>query len=137
MPPIQNQPIKSPELNPIEDQKQTSPEVIPVQTKEQVPEKPVSKEAPKTETFSDAQTKAPAQKKAQPAGGKQSGISLPDGLEEKEAEEKLSKIDSQWVAAVDTVIEKDKEKPYEEEEDSEKLQIDYLFKRFGKRVAKE
>lgn len=46
-------------------------------------------------------------------------------------------IDERWVEAVDTIIENDKGKPYEEEEDSEKLQINYLAQRFGRKIEKD
>jgi len=140
--PIQNQPLPSPEVNPEETQNQITPEVTPASAPEQVPEQPISKEVPQAEQFQDQQTsipRQPVQPQSQPQPQQDEPVSSPQtpNLEEQEAGETVSGSDKQWVAAVDTTIEKDKDKPFEEEEDSEKLQVDYLSKRFGKKIDKE
>lgn len=145
---MQNQPNQkiTPELQgeeaPVEnsEQKTDSPENIQVPAVESVPEKPVMSETPRTEQFADQQTQTPQQPVQAPASKPQDvPVSEPQSpnLEEQEAEATVSGSDKQWVAAVDTVIEKDKDKPFEEEEDSEKLQVDYLKKRFGKEIQKD
>lgn len=60
----------------------------------------------------------------------------PEVAEDLEATD-TNEIDSKWVETVDAVIEKDKGKPYEEQEDSHKLSISYLIKRFGKIIKKD
>lgn len=45
-------------------------------------------------------------------------------------------IEPGWVKKVEEVIEKDKNLPFQEEEDFEDLQIEYLKKRFGKDINK-
>ena len=111
--------------------------VSPEKAAEKAPQ-PISPEAPKVEQFSDqasAISVPPAAPPAQPQVPVRPVVPSPDE-EEKEAGD-VPEMDKSWVSAVDTVIEKDKDKPYEEEEDSEKLQVDYLQKRFGKKVDKE
>ena len=45
-------------------------------------------------------------------------------------------IEKPWVEKAEEIIIKNREKPYEEEEEQEDLQIDYLKKRFGKEIRK-
>lgn len=142
MPP-QNQPnenIEGSQSESKEKQGANQPEAQPVLKPETAPE-PVSKEKPASETFSDQQTVAPGQPaqapQAQPEPPQnQSPLSLKPIDADKEVEKTIEPTDKAWVLAVDNVIEKDESKPFEEEEDSEDLQIKYLKKKYGKDLKK-
>lgn len=51
--------------------------------------------------------------------------------------DEVSVKDLSWVQKAEDVIEKDKDKPYQEEEDAEKLRQEYLDKRFNFEVDTE
>jgi hypothetical protein len=138
--PIPNQPNPTPEV-PIQ-----KPEQVPQVNVEQIqsaPEKnpqPISPEKPASETFSDqaaiavSQTPLPAPASAP---NPDPPTPTPNPVSEEEDASDVKDIDKAWVNAAHGIIEKDKDKPYEEEEDSENLQIQYLDKRFGKKVQKD
>ncbi|OIP24244.1 hypothetical protein AUK11_03720 [bacterium CG2_30_37_16] len=46
-------------------------------------------------------------------------------------------IEKPWIEKVEQIIKKDKNDPYQEEDDHEELQMSYLEKRFGKKVQKD
>lgn len=102
---------------------------------------PVNPEKPVAEKFSDQGTPLPVQNvPTEPVTVPTTGTVTPPPsplTEDDEAASGIEEMDKSWVKTVDTVIENDKDKPYEEEEDSEKLQVDYLSKRFGKKIDKE
>lgn len=107
------------------------------QSPENMPPQPVSGEIPKTEVFTDQQTNVPAQNHPQASQEPPSAVPTQppsDDLEEKEAEEGVPDTDKKWVDAVENVIQKDQGKPYEKEEDAEKLQVDYLNQKYGKKI---
>lgn len=52
-------------------------------------------------------------------------------------EEEKEIIEKEWVKKAEKIIEEEKEKPYEEEEKQENLQVEYLEKRFGKKLKKK
>lgn len=150
MPP-QNQPDQNiEEQQPAEKQVSKQPETQPVQTPEAAPapvapEKPASTEnesgRPASETFSDQQTVAPSQPVQVPQVQPQPPQNQPPAPvrpidPDEEVENTVEPSDKVWVMAVDNVIEKDEGKPFEEEEDSEDLQIKYLKKRYGKDLKK-
>lgn len=125
-------------------QSEQAPEAAPAPVS---PEKPASTEIKSggsaAETFSDQPSAAPAQPVQTPQDQPEPSASAqpvpPSNLpvsEDQEAED-VSELDKSWVQAVEKTIEKDKDKPYEEEEDSEQLQTKYLKKRFGKDIPKE
>ncbi len=48
----------------------------------------------------------------------------------------MEKLDERWVKAADEIIDKYEDKPYEEEEAHEEIQIKYLWQRFKKKLSK-
>ncbi len=137
MPP-QNTPIPSPEI-PTSDQKTGETVKIPLEIKPEASPAPISPEAPRTETYQDqATTTQPIHPDPAPIVEPVDIKPTPEleAEEQKEADKSVD-IDKAWVEAADNIIEKDKDKPYEEEEDSEKLNINYQKKAFGKDIAKD
>ncbi|KKQ95431.1 MAG: hypothetical protein UT66_C0001G0016 [candidate division CPR2 bacterium GW2011_GWC1_39_9] len=49
----------------------------------------------------------------------------------------IEEIEKPWIEKVEQIIKKDKNDPYQEEEDHEELQMSYLEKRFGKKIQKD
>lgn len=141
MPP-QNTPNPNTVPNNPENQGQKSmPEkAMPPQNPENAPETapaPKAPEKPAGETFQDQMsTPVPVQTQTNAPSVPQSPTDDTQAPVKDDASE-VSENDKTWVNAVETTIENDKDKPYEEEEDSEKLQINYLNKRFGKKINKE
>lgn len=117
-------------------------QIIPPGVGAETAPKPTTPETPATEIMRDQGAPAPVQNTPNeppvtaPAAGTVTPP-IPPVTEDDEAASGVEEMDKSWVKTVDTVIENDKDKPYEEEEDSEKLQIDYLSKRFGKKIDKE
>lgn len=143
MPPQNNQSIPTP-ITPEGNEGVKVPETkidqIPEKKPESVPV-PLTPEKPVSEKFTDQTTQAPVSPAPitppvldEPV--KTTPAQVPVS-EDDEAAAGVSEMDKAWVQAVDSVVENDKDKPYEEEEDSEKLQIDYLAKRFSKKIDKE
>jgi hypothetical protein len=110
--------------------------VAPVpEAQPEVAPQPVSPEAPTAEVFTDqAQTQTPPT--PAPAVPAVPVVETPEEvvIEEQKEVEKPGEINDAWVHAAEAVIEKDKNKPYEEEEDAEKLNVDYQQKAFGKAI---
>lgn len=130
--PIQNMPesagVKTPEVAPVISE--TTPEVAPM---------PASPEKPSAETFAD---QAPAVVLVTP----QTPVDPPvqavaadptEPVVEVDDTNPTENLDKKWVDAVETVIQKNEELPYEEEEAAEKLNIDYLWKRFKRKIGKD
>lgn len=141
-----------PQGNPIPNQNPITPEnqeasitpenqgVKGIEAQTEAEPQPKTPEISAHEKFSDQQSQAPIQNVPKESNTAPPVQALPGNLpvtEDEEADSDVPALDENWVEAVDTVIENDKDKPYEEDEDSEKLQVDYLAKRFGKRLDKE
>lgn len=122
---------------PPQGEKNIGPEAVPQVATPEVPkgvEVPVVSEAPKEpakETFGDQPvTNTLVQEPSQAA--------TPTPIPQPQNDEsEVSEMDNAWVGAVEHVIENNENKPYEEEEEAEKLQIKYLFKKFGKLLKKD
>jgi len=140
MPP-QNPPDQNIEgQGPEEQEGPKQPEAQPVQSPEAAPA-PISPENPASETFSDQQTVTPTQPVKQPQARptppqNQPSVPAKPVDADKEVEKTVEPSDKTWVLAVDSVIEKDEGKPFEEEEDSEDLQIKYQKKKYGRDLKK-
>lgn len=109
---------------PLEAAVESAPEVKPEVA-------PAAKEASK-ETFADQATAAPIPVQdatvAQVPTVSQLPVTDNDQIEE---------LDEAWVEAAEAIEEKDKDKPFEEEEDAEALNEKYLAQRFGKILSKD
>jgi Txe/YoeB family toxin of Txe-Axe toxin-antitoxin module len=129
---------QTPNINP-EIQSQAG-ETVENKTPEVAPIAPESKVA---ETFSDVQTPPVPVLPADPPIAPPVTPAVTDPNAPNPELDKLDDMkiddtrDDVWVAAVDNVIERTKNQPYEEEESSEKLQADYLLKRFNKTIEVE
>lgn len=125
MPPI-NEQGKAPEA--AIPKAETTPAVTPeAAPKSELPAEPVK------EVFQDQPASTPPVILPDPVAEPDLPKEPTPPKEAPDADEKdTGKMDEQWVEAVDQVIEKTENKPYEEEEEAESLQVKYLFKRFKK-----
>lgn len=138
MPP-QNTPNQMPEMAIPEKNQESESTTTNVEQSPEIAPLPISPEIPKTETFSDQQTVSQPITPVPTPTPEPEIIEATPELEAAEQNEvdKSVDIDKNWVDAIDNIVEKDKDKPYEEEEDAEKLNINYQQKAFGKQISKE
>lgn len=99
---------------------------------------PQSAEKRVTEQFNDQQSQLQQQIAQAPQNvpAQDDQVTSQPASDPQQEDVKVPEMDGAWVTAADAVIEKDKNLPYEEEEDAEDLQVKYLKQRFGKEIKK-
>lgn len=139
MPP-QNTPNQTPEI-PQPSSEETETTIPASENKPESAPEPISSELPRTENFQDqstiAQPSQPVDSAIEPEPAETVEVPAETETAYQEEVERKGDISEAWVDATKTIIEKDEDKPYEEEEDAEKLNIDYQQKTFGKKITKE
>ena len=113
-----------------------SPEVVKAveaSPEQQIPKEP-SGEVPSAVNPAPVQPQQPVQTPSQnqPISDDQ----VMDDASDDKKEKDMEKLDKRWVDAVGNVIDEFEDKPFEEEEKSEDVQIKYLDKRFGRKLEK-
>jgi hypothetical protein len=135
--PLQTTPDTTPEsVNPLVNTPEVAPEGQIAQP--EIAPLPITPEAPQAEVLVDQPSVMAPQTPPLPVAVEpvQTVPETTEVIAEEEQEEvdKPGEINDAWVHAATAVIEKDKDKPYEEEEDAEKLNVDYQQKAFGKEI---
>jgi hypothetical protein len=131
---MENQPTNQPapeSPKPVENLPQTTPEVQPVQPAEAAPNAASQPAAASVQNPPLAQPQP--QVGIQPQSQQQQTPAIPPTPPEAED---VDLIEKEWVDAAEKVVQQTADDPYQQEEAVEKLQLDYLKKRYGKEIKK-